>query len=189
MTTVAATTGLTPEDVERASMRDGKRYELIDGHLREKIAGTESLFVASRIAERLNASLYPDRGFAVVEAMVYCFGRPNHGRKPDVVFVSFDRLPARSIPSGDLHVVPDLAVEVLSPSNTGLEVEAKLDEYLDAGVPLVWIVNPDRRTIRVYRSDGTTHLFRGQDVIENEPLLPEFRMLTADVFPAVVSPT
>jgi Uma2 family endonuclease len=184
MTTLASPTQLTPDEVERASKRDGKRYELIDGRLREKIVGTEALFVASRIVERLNVALYPRHGFAAVEAMVYCFGRSDHGRKPDVVYVSFDRMPTRTIPRGDLFVVPDLVVEVLSPSNTGFEVEEKLDEYLEAGVPLVWIVNPVRRTIRVYRDDGTTHLFRGQDVIENEPLLPGFRLVTADVFPA-----
>jgi Uma2 family endonuclease len=93
------------------------------------------------------------------------------------------------IPQGDIDFVPDLVVEVLSPGNSGLEVEEKLDEYLDAGIPLVWIVNPERKTIRIYRNDGTTHLFREGDVIENELLLPGFRLVTADVFPAVLPPS
>lgn len=184
MSTLSSTVPLTPEDVDRASERDGKRYELIDGELKEKQVGTEALFIASRIAGRLNAALYPQHGFAAVEAMTYCFDRPDHGRKPDVVYVRLDRLPDRRIPRGDLHLAPDLVVEVLSPSNSGLEVENKLNEYLAAGISLVWIVNPDRRTIRVYRGDGTTRLFRAADVIENEPLLPGFRLVTGDVFPA-----
>ena len=64
-----------------------------------------------------------------------------------------------------------------------VELEETLDEYLAAGAPMVWIVNPDRGTIRVIRNDGTTRMFRAQDVIENEPLLPGFRMVVSDVFP------
>lgn len=183
MSTLTPTVRFTPEDVERASERDGKRYELIDGELKEKVVGTSALFIASRIVARLNSAFYPRWGFAVVEGMTYCFDRPNHGRKPDVMYVKLDRLPNRTIPEGDLHIAPDLVVEVLSPSNTGIELEDKLDEYLAAGVPLVWIVNPDRRTIRVYRNDGTTRLFRAQETIENEPLLPGFSLRTGDVFP------
>jgi Uma2 family endonuclease len=175
---------LTPDDVERASERDGKRYELIDGELKEKVVGTRALFIASRIADRLNATFYPRVGFAVVEAMIYCFAPRNHGRKPDVTYVKLDRLPDKAIPEGDLLIAPDLVVEVLSPSNTGIDLEDKLDEYLAAGVPMVWIVNPDRRTIRVYRNDGTTRLFRADDKIADEPLLPGFSLKAGDVFPA-----
>jgi Uma2 family endonuclease len=174
---------LTPEDVERASNRDGKRYELLDGELKEKTVGTEALFVASRISERVNASQYPQHGFAACEVMVYCFDRTNHGRKPDVVFARFDHLPERRIPKGDLHFAPELVVDVLSPGNSGLEVEEKLNEYLEAGVLLVWIVNPDRMTIRVYRHDGTTSLYHEKDVIENEPVLPGLRLMIGEVFP------
>ena len=173
----------TPEDVERLSERDGKHYELIDGELNEKAVGTKALFIASRISERLNAALYPAYGFAVVEAMTYCFDRPNHGRKPDVLFVSFQRVPGGKIPDGELMVAPDMVVEVLSPANSGLELESKLDEYLAAGVGLVWIVNPDRKTIRIYRGDGTTRLFRDTDTIAGEAALPGFSLRVGDVFP------
>jgi len=174
---------LTPLDVERASERDGKTYELVDGELREKIVGTKASFIANRIGARLNAAFYPGIGFAVTEAMIYCFKNPNHGRKPDVVYVRFDRMGGRSIPDGDLHLVPDLAVEVLSPGNSGIEVEEKLGEYQEAGIPMVWIVNPGPRTIRVYWHNERTRLFHADDSIENEPLLPGFILKTGDVFP------
>jgi Uma2 family endonuclease len=183
MSTITPPTQLTPEAVERASERDGKLYELIDGELKEKQVGFRSLFIAGRIIERLNAQLYPQEGAAAGEVMIYCFDRPNHGRKPDVVYLGKNRWEGNRMPDGDLHSPPDLVAEVLSPGNGGIELEDKLDEYLVAGIPLVWIVNPDRRTIRVYRNDGTTHLFRGQEVIENEPLLPGFRLSASDVFP------
>ncbi len=183
MTTLAQPPQFTPEDVERASRHDGKRYELLDGDLKEKIVGTKALFVASRICDRLNAAFYPRLGFAAVEPMIYCFDRPRHGRKPDVVYVSFARLGTDVIPDGDIQVVPDLVVEVLSPGNGGIEIEEKLNEYLDAGILLIWIVNTDRRTIRLYRNDGTTRLYRESDAIENEPVLPGLRLIAGDIFP------
>src|SRR5947209_8801790 len=148
MSTLTPPIRWTPEEVERASKRDGKRYELIDGELKEKNVGTEALLIASEIRDRISAAFYPHTGFAVVEPMVYCFGRPNHGRKPDVAYVRFDRVADRIVPRGDIHLAPDLVVEVLSPGNSGVEVQEKLDEYLDAGIPMVWIVIPERRTIR-----------------------------------------
>jgi len=176
---------ITPADVERASERDGKHYELVDGELKEKVVGTKASLIASLICARLLAAFYPRIGFAVAEAMIYCFKKPNHGRKPDVVYVRLERLNDRSVPEGDLHLVPDLAVEVLSPGNSGIEVEEKLGEYQEAGVPLIWIVNPGPRTIRVYRSNATVQLFHADDVIENEPLLPGFVLKISDVFPEV----
>lgn len=187
MSTLTPPTRLSPEDVERACERDGKLYELIEGELKEKKVGFLALFIATRIAERLNAHFYPGAGVAACEVMIYCFNGRQHGRKPDVVFVTLDRLPNAEIPDGDLFIAPDLVVEVLSPGNTGMEVDDKLDEYLAAGVALVWIVNPDRRTIRAYRQDGTTRSFRAGDVIESEPALPGFRLVVGDVFPAVAA--
>jgi Uma2 family endonuclease len=183
MSTATPPVRFTPDDLERASARDGKHYELIDGELKEKAVGFRELVIATRIAERLNAHFYPATGVAAVEAVIYCFDRPDRGRKPDVVYVRMERLPGGQIPGGDLHLAPDLVAEVLSPSNGGIELEVKLDEYLGAGIPMVWIVNPDPRTIRVYRGDGTTRLFRSADVIENEPLLAGFRLVVGAVFP------
>jgi len=183
MSAVTIPATLTPEDVERASRRDERRYELINGELREKIVGWEPLFIAGRIAGRLNTCLYPRHGAAAVGPMIYCFDRPDYGPKPDVVYVRLERLPDRQIPREDLHLPPDLAAEVLSPDTRALDLEVRLDDYLSAGIPLVWIVNPNRRTIRVYRSDGTTRSFQAKDLVENEPLLSGFRMVVGEVFP------
>lgn len=174
---------MSPLEVEIAGERDGKLYELIDGELKEKVVGFRSLFIAGLIIRHLNDQLYPHEGAAAPEVMIYCFNGRNHGRKPDVVYVKLSRLPNREIPEGDLMIPPDLAVEVLSPNNGGIELDEKLEEYLSAGIALVWIVNPDRRTIRVYRQDGTTKSYRAADVIENEPVLPGVRLLVGDVFP------
>src|SRR3712207_6047823 len=103
-------TSLSPEDVERLSERDGKHYELVDGELKEKVVGTEALLIAGQIADRFNRAYYPAQGFAVVEAMVYCFDLPNRGRKPDVSFVWNRRVPGGKAPKGDLMLAPDVVV-------------------------------------------------------------------------------
>ena len=183
MSTLTPSLQLTTEDVDRASERDGKLYELIEGELKEKQVGFWALFIAARIIERLNAHVYPTVGAAAGEVLIYCFSRPTYGRKPDVVYLKNDQFPGNRIPDGDIRIAPHLVVEVLSPGNSGFEVDDKLEEYLGADIPLVWIVNPERRTIRVYRNDGTTHLFRDKEIIENEPLLPGFRLVMTEVFP------
>ena len=116
MSAVAPPNSFSPDDVERASARDGKRYELIDGELKEKFVGAEAIYIALRIAQRLSAAYDPGLGFAFVEAMIYGFGRPNHGRKPDVSFVWKRRLPGGKIPKRDLHLIPDLVVGNCLPS-------------------------------------------------------------------------
>ena len=115
---------LTPEDVARASERDGKHYELLDGELKERPVGAEALYIALRIAQRFSAAYDPDQGFAFVEVMIYCFAQAGRGRKPDVSFVWKRRLPGGRIPKGDLHLAPDVVVEVLSPHNTGAAISS-----------------------------------------------------------------
>lgn len=188
MSTLTPPVRLTPEDVERTSERDGKLYELIDGELKEKAVGARALFIATRLAAALNAAFYPHTGMAACELMIYCFNGRSHGRKPNVVYVRLSRLPNGQIPDGDLFIAPDLVVEVLSPGNSGSEVDEKLDEYLTAGISLVWIVNPDRRTIRAFRQDGTHRLFHANEVIENESALPGFRLTVGDIFPVTPAP-
>src|SRR5665213_4551801 len=174
---------LIPDDVDRACERDGKRYELIHGQLKEKSVGWEALFVASRIGSKLNAQLFPWVGFAVVSGMIWCFGRLDQGRKPDMTYAPFSRVSDGRIPKGDLEGVPNLVAEVLSPGTSATDMLERLDEYLEAGIPLVWIVNANRRTIRAYRNDGTTRLYHAGDLIENEPLLPGFRLSVGEVSP------
>src|SRR5437868_13597687 len=102
MSTLGTCVRCAPEDLERLSEQDGKHYELVDGRLKEKIVGAEALYIALRIAARLNAAFDPQLGVALVEAMAYCFARPNHGRRPDVSFVWRRRLPEGKVPKGDL---------------------------------------------------------------------------------------
>ena len=79
-------------------------------------------------------------------------------------------------------IVPDLAVEVVSPNDLSEEVEEKVDEYLRAGVRLVWVVHPQRKTIRIHRADGTVQDLRQTDELSGEDVIAGFRCPVSEVF-------
>ncbi|HKI34392.1 MAG TPA: Uma2 family endonuclease [Gemmataceae bacterium] len=100
----------------------------------------------------------------------------------DVVYIS-PELAARPMDETTMiDGVPTLAVEILSPSNTVEEVHDKLDAYRNAGVPLVWLVDPHLRTLTVLRHDADPELFNVTQELTAEPHLPGFRVRVADIF-------
>jgi Uma2 family endonuclease len=184
MSAVASEPNYTPEDL--LSMPDGgKGFELVNGRLVEKNMGGFSSWVAGRIL-RLLATYGEDRSLGWVlesESGYQCFpDEPRKVRKPDVSFIRRGRLPDERIPDGYVRIVPDLAVEVVSPNDTAYEVDAKIQEYLAAGVPLVWVVNPEVRTIHIYRGDGSVERLREDEELTAPELLPELRCRVADLF-------
>ena len=106
---------------------------------------------------------------------------PDLVRCPDGMFVSYARLPGR-IPPGVLEGPPDLAVEVLSPTNRPAKVARKVADYLAHGVALVWEVDPEARTVVVHRPGAPPHVRRGSDVLDGGDVLPGLRVLTAELF-------
>lgn len=104
-------------------------------------------------------------------------------RLPDVAFVSWDRLPNRRIPDEPVpNVVPDLAVEVLSASNTLGEMARKRGEYFRAGVRLVWEIDPRVRTVRVYTFETAYADLAAADTLDGAPVLPGFALPLAQLF-------
>ena len=81
-------------------------------------------------------------------------------RKPDVSFVRKERLPEGLTSEGYLYIPPDLAVEVVSPNDLAYQVDHKVDEYLNAGVPLVWVINPESRKVFIHRRDMSVSVLR-----------------------------
>jgi Uma2 family endonuclease len=104
-------------------------------------------------------------------------------RKPDVSFFRFGRLPGERIPKGNITLAPNLAAEVVSPNDLYYEEEEKINEYFDAGVNLVGIVNPDTRTVHVYRPDGSAVRLTEDGQLAGGDLLPGFRCRVRDLFP------
>jgi Uma2 family endonuclease len=166
----------TPEDL--LAMPEGNGYELLDGQLVERKTGAESSWVGGRLfvriaryceAHGLDWAFPADNGYQ-------CFPH-NSGlvRRPDVSFVRKDRLPGGRLPRGWIKIPPDLAIEVLSPNDTAYEVDGKLEDYLKVGVPLVWLINPDSRTVRVHRGDGSASYLHEDGELSGEDIVPGFR--------------
>ncbi len=106
---------------------------------------------------------------------------PDTVRGPDVAFWSKERLP--TVPVGYMDMAPDLAVEVLSPSNTSKMIRAKLQEYFAKGVRMVWVVAPEDRTVTIYRSADEGRVLHESAMISGEDVLPEFTCRVSDLLP------
>ena len=177
----------TPADVDRLSDLHGRLYELLHGELVEKVVSAEANLIAGQITTRLNGAYPGWQAYVFPEQPTYCFADPKHGRRPDVSLVWRDRLP-QGVSDAELFVVPDLVVEVVSPSNIYDDIRERVDEFLEVGTPLIWIVEPARRSIQMYRNDGTVALLRASDTLANEPALPGFSMRVGDIFPPPPAP-
>ncbi len=86
-------------------------------------------------------------------------------------------------------VRPDIAIEVISPTDLAYKLDDKLADYSLAGFPLVWVVNPERRTILIYRADGTVTRLTDKDTLTGESVLPSFKAPVASLLPAPPRPT
>lgn len=174
-----------PEDL--LAMPESKGYELVRGSLVELNVGALSSWIGANLA-RLLGNFVATQQLGWVwgaETGYQCFpDDPNRVRKPDASFIHKGRLPGGRIPEGFIRIVPDLAVEVISPNDSAYEVDTKIVEYLHAGVRLVWIVNPETRTIRIHRADGTIGWLTESDELSGEDVLPGFRCRVVELFPA-----
>jgi Uma2 family endonuclease len=170
--------------------RTGRLFELVQGVLVEKIMGYPESSLAVRLIVMLgNFVEENDRGnIAGPDGAVRLFS--GLVRIPDISFISWDRLPGRQIPSEPiLGLVPDLAVEVLSPSNTAEEMERKLGEYFLAGVRLVWLVDPAQRTVRVYTSPEQFVVLTEGDTLDGDSVLPGLALPLKQIFARWPRPT
>ena len=110
---------------------------------------------------------------------------PGIVRGPDVSFIRADRLPGGPPRRGGWPFAPDLAVEVLSPSDTHAEVRRKLANYFGAGTRLVWLVDPDERGIEVHAPHAAGVWVAETGTLNGGDVLPGFTVLAADVFAGV----
>ena len=184
MTTVAAPIGYTPEEVSRLSDQTGKLYELVGGNLVEKAQmSTMANWIAGQVAFLLKSAFPSSRAYVLPEQPTYCFSNPRQMRRPDVALVWSERLPG-GLSDDELHIAPDLVVEVVSPTNTFDAQLVRVAEYQEAGVPIIWVAQPALRWLHVYRKDGSVAVLRAPDAFKDEPLLPGLTFAVADVFPA-----
>jgi Uma2 family endonuclease len=179
----------TPEDL--LTMPDADRFELVNGELVERNMGSESGWIGSNLLGLVfiwNRDRKYGWGFGA-EGSYQCFSAdPARVRKPVVSFVRAGRLPGAFVRRGHMPAPPDLAVEVVSPNDSFSEVNAKAEEYLRAGVRLVWVVDPDTRAVSILRADGTATRLHANDELSGEDVLPDFSCLVAELFAPAASP-
>jgi len=175
----------TVDDVVRYLDGDRKRLvELVDGTLVEKAMGLKESFIAAELitkinifniaAGRLGNVSAPDGPYRLAFDLV---------RLPDVAFISKARLPQGKLPKESVPaLVPNLAVEVLSESNTAAEMERKIGEYFEAGVELVWIIDPEAMTIEVLTAIESSTTLRSGETLTGGAVLPGFAMPVDELF-------
>ena len=183
----AEKTLLTADDLEAlsAATLDGTRYELIKGELRTMPpVNFEHAMITAQIAlvlgnhvnpHRLGVVLAGDPGFTLERS-------PDTVRAPDVAFFAAARVPQPRPTRGFPELVPDLVVEVVSPSQTAAEIEEKVQMWLAIGVKLVLTVYPKTRSVTV-RSPNSARVLLEQDDLEGGELLPGFACRVGDLFP------
>lgn len=181
---MATTRLMTIEDLADLGDEPG-RYDLIRGELiRTSPAHTKHGAYASRIVGRLQ--LYVDEHDAgevyTAEAGFILARDPDVLLAPDVAFVRRHRLPPENEQTGFFELAPDIAVEVVSPSDRLRDVSDKVMEYLEGGVSLVWVVEPGRKLVTTYKPDRTSKILTVDDELDGGDVLPGFRMPVADVF-------
>lgn len=162
---------------------DGYDYELVRGELIKMAPpGGEHGRIAVRLASRLDDHVTAhDLGAVMVESG-YCLEcRPDTVRGPDISFLAAERIPAEGLPQGFIEGAPDLAVEIVSP-NDAAGVQAKVREYLEHGARLVWVVEPQTRTVTVYRSLSDIHILTADDILEGGDVVPDFTCRVRDMF-------
>jgi Uma2 family endonuclease len=174
----------TEADAIRFIDGDEKRLvELVDGTLVEKPMGQYQARLALVLGRFLDEFLeVNDRGVAYgPDATLRVL--PGLIRLPDVSFVSWDQLPGRELPAEAVaNLFPDIAVEILSTSNTPAEMARKRREYFTAGTRLVWQIDPDAQTARVYTSAEDYTLVEADGELDGGDVLPGFRLSMQRLF-------
>ena len=169
----------------------GLRTELVRGRLLvHEPAGYSHGRIAARLLSRLSSYLELDQaGRAAVHPLGDVLAAetgftlqrdPDTVRAPDVAFVAWHRRPMSA--AGFAEMAPDLAVEVLSSGDRPSEVLAKVADWLGAGTELVWVVDPARRQVRVYRADGSESIVSDQETVSGETTVPGFTLVLAGLF-------
>ncbi|MPZ23104.1 MAG: Uma2 family endonuclease [Dehalococcoidia bacterium] len=170
---------------ELYAMGDDQRFELIDGELIEMApVGEPHGETLINLGSLLNRFVKERRLGKVVGGDIgVIVGRsPDTVLAPDVAFISTTRMRPRGEAEGFLTSAPDLAVEILSPSNTSAEMAFKVSRYLAAGSRLVWVVDPKARTVVAYAPGREPLVFSAEANLTADDVLPGFTCRVAELF-------
>ena len=176
---------MTPEQFE--AHPNSRGHELIDGRMVRKPMGAESNFANGRMAVKLGlyAEANPEFCYFPSETGYACFPedqRPDV-RKPDGSLLRVERLPGGVLPLGNLTVRPDFVFESVSTNDNAEDLEWKLVQFIEVGVPLLLIVYARTRTARVIGAERTNRILGENDVFDGGDVLPGFSITLRDILP------
>ncbi len=186
MNEVLTKTHYTPEEL--LELPDNRHFELVNGKLVERHMSALAGFVGARVIHHLVdfVDSNPVGDVFDSEASYQCFPQEQgRVRKPDISFIRSGRLPPEQLAQGHVRIAPDLAVEILSPNDLVYEVDEKVKEYLQAGVHLVWVIDPEARTVTIHRANGTKDILIESQNLSGEDVIPGFHCRVQDLFPKV----
>lgn len=168
---------------ERLPEEDAYRIELVRGRLvREPRPAPLHGRISVKLATRLETFVQRRGGGVVlVDVGVVTARDPDTVRGPDIAYYARDRIPETGYAAG-FWGPPDLAIEILSPSNRVSEMRAKVAEYLEAGVRCVWVVDPPSRSVAVHRPGATARTLGPGGALESDDVLPGFRLELETLF-------
>ncbi|MEG4576558.1 Uma2 family endonuclease [Microcoleus sp. N3A4] len=165
--------------------RDGHRYEIVNGELIDMgNSGAKHGYVCSILMILLGGYVHIQKLGAMFESSTAFKMKSENKRSPDVSFMAKERLQGLDdLPDGFLEGAPDLAVEILSPSNTVAEIHDKLVEYFENGARLVWVIHPKEQYVLVYRSSQEPdRLLKSTDSLDGEEIVSGFTLPVAELF-------
>lgn len=171
----------TPEFEEE--IYSSGRYEIVYGEIRERPMPSP---IHGRIQAEISAEL---RNFVkanklgIVYTETHFEFAKNLSRVPDVAYISFERFPeSGEDESSRWHIAPDLAIEVISPTDDYEDVQEKITEYFTFGVQQVWIISPETKTLTIYHTRKNVTILGEEDELICEDILPNFRLKLSEIF-------
>lgn len=173
----------TEEDALRLDDQKDCICELVDGVLVEKVMSSYESILAMLLGHFLNVYLDKHNCGIILGEAGQLRILPRAMRIPDVAFIRWDRFPDGRLPTDRVYKVsPDLAVEILSKGNTPQEMELKLDEYFEAGVRMVWYIDPATRTARMYTTREQSTAIDSNGLLDGGDVLPGFQLRLGELF-------
>ena len=167
---------------------DDRRIELVEGEIVDMpLPNPIHAAVLATLSTKLNIFVTDsESGRVLVGDAPFILKRDAEGRDTlrglDIAYISAERLPGK-LPRSPLYLAPDLAVEIISPSNKAEDIEKKIEQLFDAGTTLIWIVYPELQHIAVHTNDGTFKL-KESDLLTGGDILPGFEVRVSDIFPS-----
>jgi Uma2 family endonuclease len=159
---------------------DGRKYELVDGRLRIVPTGARHGEIVSGVIARLHTAKTPT--VALYSEAVGFRMRSGNVRSPDASVMRRERLPEGVSPDTFIDGAPDLAVEVVSPSERDTELLQKVAEYFESGAREVWLLFPERQQVYRYTAPLEMQILNAEDTLTGGELLPDFQVRVAELF-------